>query len=285
MLSLNSFLKEKPLMKGQKLFVFFVGIVLCVGLLIGLTSCHLFHSDSDSTSPSSPGSGSSPTQPGNIPGATLVIFDPLTNNQSDYNAILIGGEFTPEGYHITADQGYIMYETDIRENIRVEFDAKGFIWDEWDHEGNDESTIMVMHDAIDPYVNWPALWSVLDNCWFQMIKLGMSPYNSVNGLKLKGGCDCDWGGGGTFFEVSSYYHHDNGAFVGGHPVDWDPATTYHWVVTVQSGHTEGFRDGQQLFWGDGFWPGNRIVVLIGGAYYNVYSPRDVTYSNVTIYRL
>jgi hypothetical protein len=214
-------------------------------------------------------------QPGSSPG-TLVIPDLLTNGQSA--GIIKGGAFTPEGYKITAErQGYIMYETDIKKNIRIEFDAKGYIDREPIVGTDDNFIVMLMHDANDPYVNW-FNWAHIPNYLYQIRKIGEGP--TPNGISFKGGC----GFKGVGFELSSW----TGACLAGHPIEWNPNKKYHWVITVSNGRTEVIRDNIKLFSVDcaiDFNPDNRLVVFIGGAAYGPLSPKNVTYSNVEIYRL
>lgn len=140
-----------------------------------------------------------------------------------------------------------MYETAMTKNITIKFDAKGGIPNEPMHGTNDESTILTMHDAAHPYEDWPTHWETLNECWFQLLTLGKSQYNSTNGLKVKGdvlslskgGCDCerDPNTSTSFFEITrdrlALVHGD---FLVQHPLDWNRAQPDHWVMTVHNGH-------------------------------------------------
>jgi hypothetical protein len=268
-------------MNPKKRWVLYAGFVLYAGIVVMLTNCQKLDDPSRSAVNyvTAPVTGSSDnTVPVSVTpqGGYAQVFDPLTNGTSV--GIVSGGIFTSEGYKITADQGYIMYETSITGNIRVEFDAKGYIPNEPAHGTDDTSTIMVMHDA-DFYTNWVTDWSFLPNCLLQLRKLGLyleggQPLSTLNGIQFKGGCE----GGTVGFELSSW---TGDCFVG-HPVAWDPSKTYHWVITVSNGVAEVFRDNVMFFSGSGFSPKNRIIVGIGGTTFGTYSPDNVTYSNVYI---
>ena len=277
-------------MKLWKLVRVGLVLVLCLGMVGWVTSCAFFESDDDdSNTGGTPTTPLIPTLPGGQKPGALVIDDPLTNGTSVATALL-GGEFTPGGYHITAveDNGYIMYDTSIKENIWVEFDAQGYQPGELQRDDDNVNNVLMMHDAADPYAWWPSQWRVLRECWLQVRKIGLgywegrALYDEMDGFLVKGGCD----NGASSFEVSTYWHRMNGAPLVPNPLEWDPAKKYHWVFTVKDGRVEVFRDGVQLLWGEGFWPENRIVVYIGGVNYQPmgFSPRDVTYSNVKIYQ-
>lgn len=210
---------------------------------------------------------------------TLAIDDPLTNNQS--RATVHGGLFTTEGYKVTTTVGgYLAYSTDIRKNIRIEFDAKGYRAKEDDGtEGKiiimevfdtDHGHAWVGHEMYDsPY------------CLYHLRKRGLyqgQDHIKVDGLQLK------FGGKGRNHEYSTWQGHG----ASGHPLSWDPYTTYHWVFTIQNGTTRMTRNGQVIF--DQpvheFDPDGALNIRIGGAgYAGRTGSRDVTYSNVKIYRL
>ena len=265
-------------MKKTRWLMLLLGMAACLALTAGLSGC-----SGDDDDDSSSGSATRPiTSVGNPNDwKTLVLSDSLTNGGT--KATMIGGgEFTAEGYHFTSHEGYIIYDTTVVGNFRVEFDTKGFDPNEPYHDPDDQSTILFMQDA--PLgTNWTQ-WQTIPHCLFQMIKMTWYPggEQSANGLKVKGGCD----GGATGFEVSSYYHRDNGVFLASHPLEWNPETTYHWVVTVKNGHTEIFRDGVQMMSGEGFWPGDPMRFFFGGTgmFFGQLSPDNVTFSNINIYQ-
>jgi hypothetical protein len=265
--------------KRSKLLSVGLSIALCVGMILTLTSCNSSDDNSGVTTPSDP---------------NMVIWDPLTNGKTVANAMLAGGAFTSEGYKITAEEGYVGYETTLTQNIIVEFDAKGYVKNEPAHmevePPDDVANLLSIHDAL-LGTDWRApRWQTLPYCSFRMRKkLDLPGQIGINGIQIKGGCR-DSG-----FEIGSYWlwnARDAGAWTDnwgfGNPVSWDANKTYHWKVSVNNGHTEIYRDGIQLGWGDGFLPQQRYVVYIGGADWaneGVFSPANVTYSNVKISRV
>jgi hypothetical protein len=270
--------KREGTMKLRKLLGVCLAMTLCVGLLGFMASCAFFESDDDN--PTTPNGSVTPipSGPGTRP-TNLLLDDPLTNGTS--KATLIGGgEFTPEGYHLTSHFGYIIYDTQITGNFRVEFDTKGLTSGEPYHDPDDQSTILFMQDA--PLGTDWTQWAIIPHCLFQMIKLDWYPGGgSTDAMKVKGACN---GGGG--YELWSYLPGGiGGRWVGPQP-DWDPDQNYHWVVTVKDGHVETFRDGVQLFYGDGFWPGDPIRFFFGGTgtWVGQVSPDNATYSNIKVYQ-
>lgn len=262
-------------MKKHQWRMALVKAFVCFGMIAGLVGCMGDDDDNDSTG--TPGLPSS--EGGNV--KNLQISDSLKNGTSVATAIG-GGEFTSEGYQITADGGYIIYDTQIKGNFRIEFDTKGLTAGEWYHDPDDQATLLFMQDA--PLGTDWTQWQVIDHCLFQMIKMAYYPggESSVDGMKVKGGC-----GGATGFELWSWMEHgDNGVFVGPAYLEWDSTKTYHWVVTVKNGHTEGYRDGQLLFSGDGFWPGDPMRFMFGGTgmFVGGVSPDNAIYSNIKIYQ-
>jgi hypothetical protein len=260
----------------------YVGLMLRVGLLVALTNCNSNNNkDSDVTAATDP---------------NVVIWDPLTNGKTIANAMLKGGSFTDDGYKITAEEGYVAYETTITQNIIVEFDAKGYQVNEPAHmETNppdDVANLLSMHDA-PLWTDWRGMnWQTLPYCSFRMRKklaLYDPPQIGINGMQIKGGCRA------SGFEIGSYWHwnaRDDGEWTdnwgSGNAVSWDASKTYHWKVSVVGNRTEIYRDGVLLGWGNGFLPQNRYAVYIGGADWNyegVFSPANVTYSNVKISRV
>jgi len=202
---------------------------------------------------------------GRIAGA--AISDPLTNGASV--GMVGGGEFTSAGYQITADGGYIIYDTEIQGDFGVEFDTSGLIPGEYFHDPDDQATILFMQDA--PVETDWSQWRSLSSCLFQMIKLMDYPGSSTTDyMKYKAGCN----GGATGFEFRSEG-----------PLSWDPSTTYHWTITVRSGVTTAYRDGQFLFSESGFRPQDRMRFMFGGTGqpFGGLSPDNVTYSNIVIY--
>lgn len=258
--------------KAQWMTVLLIGVI-SLGVFAGMLGCH---KDSAKT-PTIPGT---PINTGKNQNEEkqLVLSDTLTNGAT--KATLIGGGvFTPEGYYFDGSQeGYIIYDTTISGNFRVEFDTKGLRPDEWYHAPDDQSTLLIMQDA--PLgTNWVD-WDSLPYCLFQMIKLTWYPGSGeANGMKVKAGCD----GGATGFELASYL---GGMFVGPHPLDWDPNTTYHWVVTVKDGHVEMFRNDEMMMYGDGFLPRDSMRFFFGGtgAVIGRLTPDNATFSNIKIYQ-
>lgn len=266
--------------KTVKLASLFLGIALCIGMMLMLTNCSNDDDDnSNVTRPSDP---------------NLVVFDPLTDGKSSANAMLAGGAFTSEGYKITEPAGYIGYVTDITRNIIVEFDAKGYMMNEPAHTevdpADDVANMLSMHDA-PLWTDWrEPNWRILPNCSFRMRKKTfLAGQIGINGMQIKGGCS------NSGFEIGSYFHwnaRDDGEWLDnfgiGNGVSWDASKTYHWKVSVVNGRTEIYRDGVLLGWGNGFLPQSRYVVYVGGADWShegVFSPDNVTYSNVKIYRV
>jgi hypothetical protein len=224
----------------------------------------------------------------------VVVWDPLTNGKTVANAMLAGGAFTSEGYKITAEEGYVGYVTDIAQNIVVEFDAKGYEVDEPAHKevtpADDCANLLSIHDA--PLnTDWRApKWQTSPYCSFRMRKkLALAGQIGINGIQIKGGCS------GSGFEIGSYWlwnARSEGKWLDnwgwGNAVAWDANKKYHWKVSVVNGHTEIYRDGVEFGWGEGFFAQQRYVVYIGGADWygeGVYSPANVTYSNIKISRV
>lgn len=264
-------------MKKTRWLMLLLGMAACLALTAGLIGCGSDDDDDAVTSGSSTRPITSVGNPNDW--KTLVLSDSLTNGGT--KATMIGGgEFTVEGYHFTSHEAYIIYDTTVVGNFRVEFDTKGFDPNETYHDPDDQSTILFMQDA--PLGTDWTRWQTIENCLFQMIKLTWYPGGdqSAGQMKVKGAC-----GGGNGYEVWSYMPGPGGAWVGSVP-DWNPETTYHWVVTVKNGHVETFVNGEMLYWGDGFWPGDPIRFFFGGTgmYFGKISPDNVTYSNINIYQ-
>jgi hypothetical protein len=260
-------------MKCKTHQVIYVGLIICVGMLMLWTSCQKLDDPAKpSTVITSVITDTNTTDVYDAETRRLMgygIMDSLTNGTSV--GTVSGGVFTSSGYTITDDQGLIMYDTGISGDIQVEFDARGYVSNESPHGSNDSSAIVVMHDADDPYVNWPTQWRSLPNCLLQLLKLTYYPgLGDADKVKFKGGCN----GGATGFETSFG------------PLDWDSGTTYHWTISVSNGQVNVYRNGVLLKSESGFQPNNRIILTIGGgpggAYNNWYSSPNVTYSNVVI---
>jgi hypothetical protein len=271
-------------MKLRKLLGVCLAITLCVGLLGFMVSCAFFESDNDNPTTPTGSVTPIPTQPGGGKPGNLVIDDPLTNGKSITDNIG-GGEFTPEGYHLTSHFGYIIYDTSVGTpvtgNFRVEFDTKGFDPNETYHDPDDQSTILFMQDA--PLGTDWTQWATIEHCLFQMIKLTWYPGggDSAGSMKVKGAC-----GGGGGYELWSYRSDGIGGRWLANEFWWDPDHTYHWIVTVKNGHVETFRDGVELYYGDGFWPGDPMRFFFGGTgtWVGQVSPDNVTYSNIKVYQ-
>ncbi len=229
------------------------------------------------------GDGSQTPSPGTTPSTgNLVIDDPLTTGTSV--GVVTGGDFRSGGYTMTAtSQGYLLYETTITKNIRIEFDAEGYIDLEPMIGDDDNFTVMMMYDS-DPYANWfdRAIWELSPYYLFQIRKLGGGPgAPTPNAIAFKTGslakgADQTW---------ASWVP---GHCLAGNPIDWNPSTRYHWVINVSHGHTDIIRNDVKLFsvdTGRAFDPDNRIVVSLGGAPFGSLCARNVTYSNVKIYQL
>jgi hypothetical protein len=254
-------------------------LVFCASIMYVILSCA--HKDDDSTNVTSPvASEEEKKNPTPTPTPTnLLLSDPLTNGTSIATQIG-GGEFTSEGYDLSSQFGYIIYDTDITGNFRVEFDTKGLTPGEYYHAPDDQSTILFMQDA--PLGTDWTQWKSISHCLFQLIKLDYYPgSSSTDQMKVKAGCD----GGASGFEFWSYLGGHGGSWVGPEPT-WDASQTYHWKVTVVDGHVEGFRDDVQLFTGDGFWPGDPMRFFFGGtgAAIGQLSPDNAIYANIKIYR-
>lgn len=268
-------------MKHASKWLSLSGIALCFGAMLSLVSCS---SDDDNDSSNVTGSN----------GSNVVIWDPLTNGKTQANAMLVGGSFTSGGYKITAEEGYIRYETSIAKNIIVEFDAKGYENNEPAHKEvdppDDVANVLSMHDA--PIgTDWrEPNWRTMPYCSFRLRKkLALGGQIGINGIQVKGGCAA------SGFEIGSYFKwsaRDDGAWLDnwgfGNAVEWDSTKTYHWKVSVKNGYTEIYRNGVKMGWGEGYLSQQRYVVYIGGAdwaHEGVYSPANVTYSNVKISRV
>jgi hypothetical protein len=247
--------------------------VLILSFMLLAAGCS---TDSDSSSPtaatpSTTGGGN----PERGSSGNLVVSDPLTNGTS--SGIVAGGAFTAEGYHVTTNNGgYVMYPTNVTGDIRIEFDAKGYIPAE---QAADSKLIVIQLYDSDPYANWRVNWASINAYLYQLRKRGAGG-EFTDALDLKFGSAVK----GVGKELWGW----RGDSVGPNPLEWDPNKTYHWVVTVANGKTEVYRDGQ-IYYSVGcateFAPTNPIVVRIGGTSYGALGPRDVTYSNVTIYDL
>ncbi len=249
-------------------------VVVCLGILLGSIGCRRSQNETTPTTPDNQSfEALNPNEEKQI-----VLSDSLTDGTTKATAIS-GGEFTPEGYHFTSHEGYLIYDTEIRGNFRVEFDTKGLSPDEWYHDPDDQSTLLIMQD-VPLGTDW-VQWEDIPNCLFQLYKLTKYPGGelSENGLKVKGGCN----GGAIWFETTSY---TGGTFVGPHPLEWDPSKAYHWQVTVKDGNVEIFRDDALLMFGYGFYPGDPMRFMFGGTGQIIgrLTPDDATYSNIRIYQ-
>lgn len=253
---------------------FLVKSLICLGMIAGLVGCQ---NDDDHDSTTAPAAISA--ESGNTSGKKLIISDTLKNGSTVATAIG-GGEFTSEGYHITADNGYIIYDTQVQGNFSVEFDTKGLTPGEPYHDPDDQATLLFMQDA--PLGTDWTQWRTIENCLFQMIKLTWYPGgDSTDGMKIKGGC-----GGASGFELWSWMPGPNGLYLGAAFPAWDQSKTYHWLITVKNGHTEGFLDGKMIFYGEGFWPGDPMRFMFGGTglWVGGVSPDNAIYSNIKIYQ-
>ncbi len=208
----------------------------------------------------------------------LVIADSLKNGRTV--GMVNGGQFTPDGYRITTNfQGYLVYETGITGDIGVEFTAKGYL----DREECSDSKLVVllMYDAPRD-ANWgePAVWRDSHHSLLEIRKRGFVPgfEHITNGLSLK----CSSHGGGI--EFGSWAGHG----LAGHPLEWNPNTTYHWVITWKDGMLDVRRNDQPLYLTNTlpqYNPKGKMVVRIGGTHWGRGGPRNVVYSDVKIYRL
>jgi len=273
-------------MKKRHLLTSLLSVALCLGLIFGVIGCRR---DNSGTAPTTPDNQSFDNLNPNEE-KKIVLSDALTDGTTKATAIG-GGEFTPEGYHFTSHEGYLIYDTDIRGNFTVEFDTKGLSPDEWYHAPDDQSTLLIMQDA--PLGTDWVQWEDIPHCLFQLYKLTKYPGGelSENGLKVKAGCDA----GAIWLETTSY---TRGQFVGPHPLEWDPAKTYHWRVTVNSGNVEVYRgeitttqagtsvvtSDTLLMAGYGFHPGDPMRFFFGGTGQIIgrLTPDNATYSNIRI---
>lgn len=244
--------------------------LLLVTALMGFAGCSKDDDDEEETTPTN--SGTSDT----IPGWELVINDPLTSGSSAL-AIMEGGYYIQgEGYHLPNQTGSIGYITNITKNIRLEFDAKGYHAGENDpYQG--KMVIFQMYDS--PF---GSSWSGADsNSWnnhsiLRLLKRGN--YASVmDALQLK------FGSRGDFPEPSNT---DPRPFVVS--CNWDTTVKYHWVIIVEGDETVITRNGTTYYDMDTeeFDPEYPLNLQIGGAATGsgYYSPSDVTYSNIKVYR-
>lgn len=208
----------------------------------------------------------------------LMVADSLKNGRTV--GVVNGGQFTPDGYRITTNfQGYLVYETGITGNIGVEFTAKGYL----DREECTDSKLVVllMYDAPRD-ANWgdPAIWRDSHYSLLELRKRGAVPgfEHITNGFGLK----CLSHGEGA--ESGSWAGHG----LAGHPLEWNPNTSYHWVITWKDGTLDVRRNDQPLYLANTlphFNPKGKIVVRIGGTHWGRGGPRNVTYSDVKIYRI
>jgi hypothetical protein len=220
-----------------------------------------------------------PSTPGGPPPeGELVISDPLTDERSA--GVVNGGMFVPEGYKVTTNfHGNILYETDIIKNIRIEFDAKGYI-DREECSDNKMIALTIFDSPSD--ANWmdPEIWKDSHYSLLEVRKRGIVPgYEYVtNGLGLKCGSH------GEGIELGSWAGHG----LAGHPIEWNPNTLYHWVFTWKDGFCELIRNGQKMYSEKTlpqYNPSGTLKIRIGGTHWGRSGPRDVAYSNVKIYRL
>ncbi len=258
--------------KGKFLFL----LALCLGLVaLAFTGCSKDDDDDDNGSQSLTGVGKDDV----YVGWKLVIDDKLTDGTT--KAALVAGEGSfkaGEGYYIAGEfNNYLRYDTGFSGGIMVEFDAQGYIPGESMHDGNDEMTIAIIQDA-PPGTAW-ANWRVLPYYLFQLRKLANFE-NSTDGLKMKCGAanrssyDGEW---------KTYM----GQGLVGHPLSWDTSHKYHWMIMLEPGWIELRRDNQPIFQEglDGaIFSTDPNYVYIGGGEGFDYSPDNVTYSNVKIYK-
>ncbi len=209
----------------------------------------------------------------------LVLFDPLTDGKSVASTVN-GGQFTPDGYRVETNfHGYLVYETDIVGNIGLEFDAKGYI----DREDCSDSKLVVLLMFDSPRdANWgdPAIWRDSHYSLLEVRKRGIVPgFDHVtNGLGLKCGAH------GHGLEFGTWAGHGQA----GHPIEWHPDTVYHWVITWRDGVCDIRRNGQAMYSVNTtpqYAPTGKMNIRIGGTHWGRGGPRNVTYSNVRIYRL
>lgn len=221
-----------------------------------------------------PGPSVTPTQDPN-----LVIFDPLTDNTTKGKAH--GGVFTPDGYKMTENPGgYIAYSTDIVKNIRIEFDAQGFVPEE--DIGDGKMVLMQMFDCPHEYdCNGEGVWRSQYSL-YEIRKRGKwqgQVVDKTDCLHLKcGGKDRE-----ALELVTCFPGH---ALVLG-PIEWNPAVKYHFLVTLKDSRTEIFRNDQKIFSADcshSFTPDGKLNLRLGGTWFGRIGCTNVTYSNVKIFR-
>jgi hypothetical protein len=210
----------------------------------------------------------------------LVIHDLLSDGSSV--GYVTGGMFTNEGYTVTTNSGgYLAYETDILHDIRIEFDAKGYV--PLEENGDGKIVIMQMFDSGHDF-NWMGT-----DPWFspysmyEVRKRGKwdgQVLDRTDGVHFKCG-----GEGNDGLELGTWIPGDSPAE---HPLDWDSDTVYHWVITLNDSYTEISRNGKLLFAehiGHVFSPDDTLNIRIGGTWFGRVGPANVTYSNVKIFRL
>jgi hypothetical protein len=246
-------------------------VLLCLGMIVILANCGGSGDSKKSGDPTSPGAESD-LDP------NLVIDDPLTNGQTVGDGAY-GGIFRADGFEVTTNyHGYLAYSTDIIKNIRIEFDARGYVpWE--DDEGDGKMVIVEIFDSPHSLIwNGPAYDS--QYCLFHFRKRGLYEgqyHYKVDGVEIK------FGGKGNTDEVATW----NGS-PAGHPLEWDEDETYHWVIIIQNGTMEITRNEQVIFAEDcsEFDPDYPLNVRIGGVPYPGRSgSQGVIYSNVKISRL
>lgn len=254
-------------MKQQKLFKVCAVVIVCMGMMLSMVGCDPYQyqeQEQNTTSPTDPSGGSIAPQPtvAPNPGGTttidlnLVINDPLTNGKTLGTAE--GGTFTAEGFRVNSDNGeYLAYSTSLTDNIRVEFDAKGYTI-----PGDGEKRIVIeifdtSHDTM-----WGAgpVWDTNALCQVKKVDAQM---------RIKVGAKSVWG------PVPPYV----GYF------GWDANTTYHWVVKLTNGTLDVTRNGEQIMtsFASAFQASAPLNIRIGGSWWDKGSG-NVTYSNVKIYK-
>jgi len=263
-------------MMMQKMIKLLLLMALCLGLALAFTACS--SDDDDSNSPTiSGGTGKDDV----YVGWKLVIEDKLTDGTS--KAALIAGEGSfrqGQGYYMAGEfNNYLRYDTGFSGGIMVEFDAQGYIPGEEMHDGNDEMTIAIIQDA-PPGTAW-ANWRVLPYYLFQLRK--MANYSgdiAMDGLKMK----C---GSANRSSYDGEWKTSMGQGLVGHPLSWDTNHKYHWLIMIEPGWIELRRDNQPIFQ-DGLdgaiFSTDPNYVYIGGGEGFDYSPNNITYSNVKIYK-
>jgi len=203
-----------------------------------------------------------------------ILEDPLTHKGTLGRRQ--GGEFTSEGFKVTSPlHHFILYQTNLSGQIRVEFEAKGFL----PNEATDSKLVFFRMFDSPPDEQEGSLPMMARYFLYEIRKQGLEGGRvgkATNGLALK------LGGRGlqNFTRLGTW---EPGQARTGN-LSWDPDKKYFFRIIWDQRRTKIYRDDVLIYdiYEPRFAP-TKIYIRLGGTCGDRKAPIGVTYSNVRIY--